>query len=152
MSEASVNLAIPENILMRAQQIAQDSEQSVETVLVEGLNLLFGNFSEMFLSPDELQEYSNEQLWAIVYQRLAWPQDTRLRELAALGDLGQISADELDEMEVLIELVDRQMLLRSEALLLLKQRGQLVKSHVECAARKLASSRQPLGVLGVLGG
>ena len=88
MSEASVNLAIPENILMRAQQIAQDSEQSVETVLVEGLNLLFGNFSEMFLSPDELQEYSNEQLWAIVYQRLGLAPGYAFTRTCGIGRLG----------------------------------------------------------------
>ena len=123
MSEASVNLAIPEPVLKRARQIARDSEQSVESVLIKGLNLLFGNFAETDLAPDALNDYSEEQLWGIVHQRLAWPQDTRLRELAALGEQGQISVEELDEMDGLIDLVDHQMLLRSEALLLLKQRG-----------------------------
>jgi hypothetical protein len=70
-----------------------------------------------------IQYYADEQLWAIVHQRLAWPQDARLRELIALGKQRQITEDEKAEMERLIDLVDHQMLLRSEALLLLKQRG-----------------------------
>ena len=129
-----MNLPIPESVLKRAQQIARESEQSVESVLIEGLNLLFGNFVEMDLSPKDLQDYPDEQLWAVVHQRLAWPQDTRLRELAALGDEGQISAEELEEMEGLIELVDHQMLLRSEALLLLKQRGCNIQNYLRLCA------------------
>jgi hypothetical protein len=70
-----------------------------------------------------LSTSDDEQLWAVVDQRLAEPQDTRLRELIALGKQGQITSDEKAEMEDLINLVDHQMLLRSEALLLLKQRG-----------------------------
>jgi hypothetical protein len=90
--------------------------------LSDGLTLLFGALPDMGISPDELKKYTDEQLWAIVHQRLAWPQDTRLRELIALGNQGQITDDEKAEMERLIDLVDHQMLLRSEALLL-KQRG-----------------------------
>ena len=69
-----------------------------------------------------------------LHQRLAWPQDSRLRELAALGDRAEISAEELDEMDDLIELVDYQMLLRSEALLLLKQRGCDIKKYLRLGA------------------
>ena len=134
MSEASFHLDIPEPVLKRARQIARENEQSVETVLIESLNLLFGNFDERILSPDALKHYSDEHLWAIVHQRLAWPQDSRLRELAALGDQGQISAAELDEMGGLIELVDHQMLLRSEALLLLKQRGCDIQRYLRLGA------------------
>ncbi len=40
-----------------------------------------------------------------------------------LGKLGQVSDEEIAEMEALVDLVDYQMLMRSEALLLLKHRG-----------------------------
>jgi len=60
----------------------------------------------------------------VVDQRLTWEQDTRLRELIALVKQGQLLVDEQAEMEQLVDLVDHQMLLRSEALLLLlQQRG-----------------------------
>ena len=134
MSEAGYRLDIPEPVLRRARQIARENEQSVETVLIESLNLLFGNTVDMDLSPVDLKDYSDEQLWAIVHQRLAWPQDSRLRELAALGDRAQISPEELDEMDDLIELVDYQMLLRSEALLLLKQRGCDIHKYLRLGA------------------
>ena len=71
---------------------------------------------------------------AIVHRRLAWPQYSRLRELIALGDEGEMSAEHLEEMDGLVELVDHQMLLRSEALLLLKQRGQDIQKHLQPGA------------------
>lgn len=134
MSEDAYRLAIPEHLLKRAQQIAYENKRSVDTVLIDSLNLFFGNFSDKELSPDALKDYSDEQLWAIVHRRLAWTQDSRLRELAALGDEGEMSAEQLDEMEGLIELVDHQMLLRSEALLLLKKRGCDIQKYLRLGA------------------
>lgn len=134
MSDAAIRLEIPEEILERVVQIARDSERSVESVLIDGLSLLFGKLSDGNLSPEALKDFEDEQLWAVVYQRLAWPHDTRLRELAALGDQGQITVDDIVEMEDLIDLVDQQMLLRSEALLLLKRRGHDIGNHLQVGA------------------
>ena len=134
MSEAVYRLDIPEPVLHRIRQIALENEQSVEAVLIESLNLLYGDFTGEDLSLEALKDYSDEQLLAIVHRRLAWPQNSRLRELAALGDEGEMSAEQLDEMEGLIELVDHQMLLRSEALLLLKQRGCDIQRHLQLGA------------------
>ena len=123
MSQSTVELQIPAEIYERARQIASDSNRSLESVLLDGLALLFGDLPDTSLSPDALKDYTDEQLWAVVHQRLAWPQDARLRELIALGKQGQLTTDEQAEMERLVDLVDHQMLLRSEALLLLQQRG-----------------------------
>ena len=96
--------------------------------------LLFGTLANADIVHDELHHYTDEQLWAVVYQRLAWPQDTRLRELIALGKQGLLSDDEKAEMERLIDLVDRMMMLRSQALLLLKQRGHDVETQLKLGA------------------
>ena len=45
-----------------------------------------------------------------------------------------MSAEQLDEMEGLIELVNHQMLLRSEALLLLKKRGCDIQKYLRLGA------------------
>ena len=127
MSQSTVELQIPAEIYERARQIASDSNRSLESVLLDGLALLFGDLPDTSLSPDALNDYTDEQLWAVVHQRLAWPQDARLRELIALGKQGQLTTDEQAEMEQLVDMVDHQMLLRSEALLLLQQRGHDVK-------------------------
>jgi hypothetical protein len=81
-----------------------------------------------------LKNYTDEQLWALVHQRLTASQDARLRELIALGKVGQITSDEKAEMERLIDLLDHQMLVRSEALLLLKQRGYPVETQLQLSS------------------
>jgi len=134
MSQSTVELQIPAEIYERARQIASDSNRSLESVLLDGLALLFGDLPDTSLSPDALKDYTDEQLWAVVHQRLAWPQDARLRELIALGKQGQLTMDEQAEMERLVDLVDHQMLLRSEALLLLKRRGHDVETKLKLGA------------------
>ena len=78
----------------------------------------------------DLQHDTDDELWAVVDQRLTRKQDTRLRQLIALGKQGQLAADEQAEMERLVDLVDHRMLLRSEALLLLQQRGHDIDTYL----------------------
>lgn len=134
MAQPTVQLRLPPDVYERARQIAKSNDRSVESVLLDGLNLLFGSLSEMNVSPEALKKFTDEQLWAVVHHRLAWPQDTRLRELVALGKRGQLTDDEQVEMEQLIDLVDRAMLLRSQALALLKQRGHEVEKQLKLGA------------------
>ena len=134
MSQPTIELQIPVEIYERAREIAGDSNRSVESVLLDGLALLFGALPDVRISPDLLKDYSDEQLWTVVYHRLARPQDARLRELIALGKRGQITDEGKTEMEGLIALVDHQMLLRSEALLMLKQRGHNIEKQLKLGA------------------
>ena len=72
---------------------------------------------------DEIQDYGDDQLWDVVNN---YPvEDARLHELTLLGKLGQLSVGEILELEQRIIALDRQILIRSEALLLLKQCGKL---------------------------
>jgi hypothetical protein len=123
MEQPTKELKVPAAIYERAEAIASDSGRSAESVIVDGLSLLFGEFTDMAIEPEALKEFADEQLIAIVHQRLAWPHDTRLRELMELGQLGQVTEEEITEMEDLVAKFDHQVLLRSEALLQLKRRG-----------------------------
>jgi hypothetical protein len=128
MSQA-IELQVPAEIVERAEQIAKESNRSIETVLIEALSLLFGS-SEAEISPKDLQNYTDERLWALVYQNLAWPQEVRLRELLALGKAGQLNEKEKASLEQLIKHVDHLTLIRSTAMLLLKQRGYDVEARL----------------------
>ncbi len=134
MSKATVELELPDEVYERARQIAGETNRSVEAVLLDSLSLLFGGFPEANLTPDDLRRYSDEQLWAVVHQRFAWFQDTRLRELTVLGKQRRLSDEENAEMERLINLVDHVILLRSQALVLLKQRGYEVEKQLKLGA------------------
>lgn len=130
MNPSLIELQIPQEILERARQIATESNRTVESVLLDAITLLFGTLPNSNSSLDALKSYNDELLWAVVHQRLLLSQDTRLRQLVELGKRGLLSDDEKGEMQDLMDLVDHQMLLRSEALLLLKQRGHDVEQKL----------------------
>jgi hypothetical protein len=132
MGEKSVTLQLPDELYESVQEAAEASERPLEDVLLESIGVLFRRPSaDMERMLSELADYSDSQLWAVVYRRLPWSQSLRLRELNAKSHL---TNTEQNELEQLIDLVDRYMLLRSEALLLLKQHGQDVDTYLHMRA------------------
>jgi hypothetical protein len=61
---------------------------------------------------------------------LAWPQSQRLHELSANKKLERLTEDEQHELEDLLGSNDRAMLLRSEALRLLKNCGYDIEAYL----------------------
>src|SRR6185436_15907001 len=96
-------------------EIADDSQRPVESVLIDSLTLLFGNLPA--IPPEQLETYTDEQLWALVHRLLAWPQDARLHELTLLSKQRSLSPTEQNELESLVNAYDQYVLLRSAALL-----------------------------------
>ena len=134
MEQSTKQLRVPAAIYERAEAIASERACSAESVMLDALSLLFGEFTEMELEPETLKDFADEQLLAVVHQRLAWPHDTRLRELMQLGQLGQVSDEEIVEMEDLVAKFDHQVLLRSEAILQLKRRGHNIDKLLKLGA------------------
>lgn len=139
MGKRSITLDLPDELYERMQEEAEASHRPVEMVALETLGAAFrqmldengGALDELLT---EMTDYSDSQLWAIVRRRLSWMQSLRLGELSAKGKQGALTSDEEHELNELLNLVDRQMLLRSEALLRLKQRGQDVESYLKLGA------------------
>jgi len=137
MPEKSITLDLPEDVYERVRQVAEQSQRPLERVLVESIRLLFvlpPTSTDVATTLTALPGYSDAQLWAVVYQRLAWPQSQRLHELSAKNKLEQLTEDEQSECEYLLTLNDRAMLLRSKALLLLKNRGHDIAAYLERGA------------------
>ncbi len=125
-----IELNLPADLYGRIQEAAARSDQPVESVLVESLALLFGT------SPIDwdhltatLETLPDAQLWALVYRRVTWIAGGRLRELTARGKQAPLSDEEQAELAMLVDEADRMMLLRSQALLVLQQRGHAVQDH-----------------------
>jgi hypothetical protein len=133
MTQQPVLLQLPDKLYERIREVAANSNRPVENVLLDSLALLFGDW------PDEtplesLQAFTDEQLWAIVYLRLGKPDDERLNMLIDLSKRGELTQAEEAEMERLLDTEDRYILLRSQALVLLKQRGHDVESRLNSGA------------------
>lgn len=137
MPGKSITLDLPEDLYERVRQVAEQSQRPLERVLVESIRLLFvlpPPSTDVATTLAAMPGYSDAQLWAVVYQCLAWPQSQRLHELSAKHKLGKLTEDEQSECEHLLTLNDRAMLLRSEALLLLKNRGHDIAAYLERGA------------------
>jgi len=127
-----IQVELPLGLYERLQTAALESDRSVEAVLIDSLALLFG---ESPLDPENvfalLESYPDEQLWAIVHRQLAPAHQGRLHELIARGKNRPLAGEEQTELDSLIGIVDRYALLRSRALLLLKQRGHNVEKYLQ---------------------
>lgn len=123
MKRSTVELEIAPEIEEHVRVIAEGENCSIESILQEGLALLFGNNSIVAYQLERLNDCTDEQLWALIHQRLTQSQDYRMRELLDRGTEGTITKQENMELKYYVDLVDRQMLLRSRSLSLLKERG-----------------------------
>jgi len=132
MADKTVTLHIPAELYKQVEKAAQASERPVENVLLDSISL-FVNYPQTPQQLDkwveQLGNYTDAQLWGVVYHRLAENDVMRLDELSEKNKAGVMNTQENDELTNLIYLVDRDMLLRSEALLLLQQRGHDVNDY-----------------------
>ncbi|HEX2278650.1 MAG TPA: hypothetical protein VHN13_16245 [Candidatus Tectomicrobia bacterium] len=137
MPGKSITVDLPDDLYERVQQVAAQSQRPVERVVLESLRLLFvppPSPADLATSLAALPSYSDAQLWAMVYQRLAWPQSQRLHELSAKNKLERLTKEEQLELEDLLSSNDQAMLLRSEALRLLKNRGYNIEAYLKRGA------------------
>lgn len=134
MAERTVTLHIPDELYKQVEKAARASERAVENVLLDSITL-FVNYPQTTQQLDkwveQLSGYTDAQLWNVVYHRLAENDALRLSELSDKNKQGTLNPQENDELTNLINMVDRDMLLRSEALLLLQQRGHDVDAYLK---------------------
>ena len=128
----SVQVDLSDDLYARIEALAAERQRPVEALVLDSLGLLFGepplgweNLSEV------LDTFPTEQLWAVVYRRLDFADQARLREMTDRARQQPLSAEERIELDALLDLIDRFMLLRSQALLLLEQRGQDVPRYLQ---------------------
>lgn len=133
----NISLNIPYDLYNRIRQSAEINNRPFETEMLESLNVLFKTATtptHLDAELDKLPSYSTGQLWAVVYRRLASHQTKRLHTLVAQSKQDELSKYEQDELNTLLELNNIQMVLRSEALLLLQQRGSDVHTYMQMGA------------------
>lgn len=134
-TNSPLHLNLPPDLYDRIQDVAARSERPVESVIVDSLALLFNvptaDWAQLAATLDTLGE---AQLWAVAHRRTAWTAAERLRELTARGKQAELSQAEQDELAALVDEADRMMLLRSEALRILQQRGHNIYDYLQRGA------------------
>jgi hypothetical protein len=120
-------LTVPEDVYRRAQQIAAETAQSVEIVLLQHLKHLPTPLSA--LPPDEQEELealrhlSDDALWTIAAEQMPQSVQTRMQALMDRNTMGTITDREYDELRGYVERGNRLMVRKAEAAGILMKRG-----------------------------
>jgi hypothetical protein len=120
-------LEVPEDISVRAREIAETVAQPVEQLLLDHLKTLAPPLP--VLPPDTqvelaaLQHLSDDALWTIAREQM--PEDVQARAHALMDKNSRdvMTDEEHAELEKLVERGDRLMLRKAEAAALLRKRG-----------------------------
>ena len=134
MSEKIVTLSIPEALYERIQEEANDIHQPFESVMLDRLAVLFNRIDEatdVNKALEALDTFKDYELWAIVSRRLSPSDAGHLQELGSEEKRTSLTAEEQHQLDRLLSQVNRDMLLRSKALMLLKERGHDITTYVK---------------------
>ncbi len=134
MAEKIITLSIPEALYERIQFEAEDSHQPFEAVMLDQLSILFERIdvaNDVDKALDALDNFKDYELWAIVSRRLSTTNTDQLHILGSEEKRSSLSAEEKRQLDQLLGQVNRDMLLRSKALMLLKERGHDITAYVK---------------------
>lgn len=127
MSQRQITLDVPEEFFNSAERIARQANRSVHDVLVETIGLLLGDATSK-IEPDEFALYTDDQLWMIAHRPLP---SEKIERLEQLGGQLTLSIEEQNELEGIIQLNDRMILLRTVALAQLQERGHDIQRYFD---------------------
>jgi hypothetical protein len=120
-------LEVPEDISVRARQIAATVAQPVEQLLLDHLKTLAVPLPvlppDTQVELDALQHLSDDALWTIARAQMPEDVQTRAHALMDKNSRNIMTDEEHAELEKLIERGDRLMLRKAEAAALLRKRG-----------------------------
>ncbi len=119
-------LTVPEEVYTRARQIAEDTSQLVDEVMIEYLRTLSAPLPALPAAAAELgalKNLSNDALWTIAREQMPDDLQIRMQDLMDKNSVGTITSKEYIELEGLVERGQRLMVRKSEAAAILTQRG-----------------------------
>ena len=134
MADKVITLSIPEALYERIQEEADGAHQPFASIMVDRLGLLFNRIDEATYvnkALEALDTFKDYELWAIVSRRLSTADSDYLQQLGSEEKRATLTPTEQTQMDHLLAKVNRDMLLRSKALMLLKERGHDITSYVK---------------------
>jgi hypothetical protein len=120
-------LKVPDDIAVRARQIAETVAQPVEQLLLDHLKTLAAPLPvlppDTQVELDALQHLSDDALWTIAREQLPEDVQTRAHTLMDKNSRGVMTDEEHGDLEKLVERGDRLMLRKAQAAAVLRKRG-----------------------------
>lgn len=121
-------LSIPSEVYDHARQIAEETAQPVDQLMIDYLRTLSSPIPE--LPPDEeaelaaLKSLSNDTLRTIAREQLPGDIQSKMQALMDRNSAGTITPEEFGDLEQLVERGNRLMVRKAEAAGILIERGQ----------------------------
>lgn len=131
-------IEIPEERVRAIREVARLAEQPIEAVISEFVQFSIPPTQTIDTELAEINKMSPIRLWAMVQKGLGFPEalDKRMLDLIKKSKDGVITDNEQAELDELIVAYDKYILLRTEALVELQQRGYDVQSYLKATAPK----------------
>ena len=134
MDTHPMTLPVPDDVYVRARQIADQTARPIEQVLVEHLKVALARPLPTLPADEEaeleaLHRLSDDALWTIAREQMPDSVQDRLQVLMDRNTQGTIESDEHDELQTLVERGDRLMVRKAQAAAILKQRGYAIQSQ-----------------------
>src|SRR5690554_3188036 len=102
MGQQRITIQLPDDLYERVKKVADVSNRPLQAILVESLDLLFGGSSGDEIHPDDMSDWTDEQLLAFVHRRRPWTEAQRLHELNARNKGATLTEEEQDELDHLL--------------------------------------------------
>ncbi len=120
-----VTLTLPENVLENAKLFGDATQQGIEDVLTDALELMFPMVEDSLEKISSLQvaALSDAEVLRLAEAKMDEAQNRRLGELQTKGKVDGLSADERYELLALLRIYQIGQLRKSEALAEAVQRG-----------------------------
>ena len=129
MSE-QFTITIPDNRAKYMRSLAQLTGKPIEDILTEALIHPVPPVAPLDKQIEQVQQYSDVQLWAIIKEPFAPELDARMQTLNEVSKRGQLTLEEQSELNRLIEQYAQYELLRAKTLTELKNRQFDVQAYL----------------------
>src|SRR5689334_18928168 len=108
MTDHPITLNVPEPLYDRAHRIAQETAQSIETILLSRLEKAFSEPLPTLPANeqaelDALPQLSDEALWTIAREQMPVDRQSRMEALMDANSSGSITDVEFDELSRLVD-------------------------------------------------
>lgn len=131
-------IEISEEHAQTMREIARLAKQPIEVVIAELAYHQITASETVDTQLEAVNRFSTIRLWSMVQRGLGFPDaiDTRMLDLIQKGKAGIISENEQEELNNLIVIYDKFVLLRTEALVELQERGYDIQGYLKENAPK----------------
>jgi hypothetical protein len=127
MAAHAITLRLPDPLYEHFQSRAERARRTLEAEILDVVATVAADEEELShdvaKAIEDLQLLNDEELWRAARNRLSEDARSQLESLNAKQQRGRLTPSEKETLEQLIDQYDQAVLLRAEALRLLKERG-----------------------------